>query len=237
MHQTRSQGAALLSTSSTTLKPNCEPSIELIWVQFRNQPAANKMGWGLWSSPPPTSGNGDRTANAKRPDASWSTASRSTTLPPLDTLEPAFSSAPTKKKKEISWNESLNREDWDYYKTPRGYILPGLTVGLALGFWVFWRSYLRRLKGAGHITPGYFHKRSLLGKVTSVGDGDGFHLFHTPGGRLAGWGWLRSVPKDRKQLKGRTVSLAGSFVLMKRSLDGHVDFSPDFYPPCWGGRP
>ncbi|KAK4451465.1 putative endonuclease LCL3 [Podospora aff. communis PSN243] len=160
------------------------------------------MGWGLWSSPPPTSGNGDRTS-----DASWSTASRSTTQAPLDPLEPAFSSAPAKKKKTISWNESLNREDWEYYKTPRGYILPGLTVGLAVGIWVFWRSYLRRLKGAGHITPGYFHKRSLFGKVTSVGDGDGFHLFHTPGGRLAGWGWLRRVPTDRKQLKDRTISI------------------------------
>ncbi|KAK0632557.1 hypothetical protein B0T14DRAFT_417563 [Immersiella caudata] len=163
------------------------------------------MGWGLWSSPPLTSGNGNPTA-ATRPDTT-SNASSTSTLPPLDPLEPAFSSAPTKKKKEISWNESLNRENWDYYKTPRGYLAPGLAVGFAFGFWVFWRSYLRRLNGAGYITPGYFRKRSLFGKVTSVGDGDGFHLFHTPGGRLAGWGWLRRVPKDRKELKGRTISI------------------------------
>jgi hypothetical protein len=65
---------------------------------------------------------------------------------------------------------------------------------------------LRHIPGSGHIAPSFFRRRSLLGKVTSVGDGDGFHMFHTPGGRLAGWGWLRSVPKDRKELKGRTVS-------------------------------
>ena len=58
----------------------------------------------------------------------------------------------------------------------------------ALGLHQFYRSYLRRLPGTGHVSPGYFRRRSLLGKVTSVGDGDNFHLFHTPGGRLAGWG-------------------------------------------------
>ncbi|KAK0656827.1 nuclease domain-containing protein [Cercophora newfieldiana] len=160
------------------------------------------MGWGLWSSPP-ASGNGDRSSDMKRPD----TTSTSISSQPLDPLEPSFSTAPTRKKKNISWNDSLNAEDWEYYKTPRGFILPGLAVGFAVGFWVFWRSYLRRLNGAGHITPGYFRKRSLFGKVTSVGDGDGFHLFHTPGGRLAGWGWLRTVPKERKELKGRTISI------------------------------
>ncbi|KAJ4290128.1 putative endonuclease lcl3 [Collariella sp. IMI 366227] len=68
-------------------------------------------------------------------------------------------------------------------------------------------SYLRRFPAPSHITPKFFRRRSLLGKVTSVGDGDGFHLFHTPGGRLAGWGWLRRVPTDRKQLKGQTISI------------------------------
>jgi hypothetical protein len=41
-----------------------------------------------------------------------------------------------------------------------------------------------------------------------VGDGDNFRVFHTPGGRLAGWGWLpwRRVPKEKKDLKNKTVS-------------------------------
>ncbi len=34
----------------------------------------------------------------------------------------------------------------------------------------------------------------------SVGDADNFRLFHTPGGRLLGWGWLRQIPEARKDL-------------------------------------
>jgi len=43
--------------------------------------------------------------------------------------------------------------------------------------------------------------------VTSVGDADNFRLFHTPGGRLTGWGWLpgRRVHDDKKWLKDKTV--------------------------------
>jgi len=40
-----------------------------------------------------------------------------------------------------------------------------------------------------------------------VGDGDNFRLYHTPGGRLLGWGWFpgRKVPTDPKELRQRTV--------------------------------
>jgi len=34
----------------------------------------------------------------------------------------------------------------------------------------------------------------------SVGDADNFRFFHTPGGRLLGWGWLRPVPISRKDI-------------------------------------
>lgn len=191
------------------------------------------MGWGLWSSLPPWSGNGDRTSDSKRPNKA---STLSPPLPATEPLEPAFSTAPTKKKKDISWNDSLNAEDWEQYKKPRGFIFPALAFGFAFGFWAFYRSYLRRLAGAAHITPGQFRKRSLLGKVTSVGDGDGFHLFHTPGGRLAGWGWLRSVPKDRKELKGRTVSSPTSLLLPPLKIN-MLMLPADFYPPCWCRRP
>jgi hypothetical protein len=82
-----------------------------------------------------------------------------------------------------------------------------LVTATALASLQIYRSYLRRIPGADHIQPGFFRRRSLLGRVTSVGDGDNFHLFHTPGGRLAGWGWLRKIPTEKKELKGRTVSL------------------------------
>jgi endonuclease YncB( thermonuclease family) len=53
----------------------------------------------------------------------------------------------------------------------------------------------------------FFRKRSLYGVVTSVGDADNFHFYHTPGGILGGWGWLRHVPKPgrRALLRGQTI--------------------------------
>lgn len=88
----------------------------------------------------------------------------------------------------------------------------GLTVA-ALSSFTFYRTYLRRIPQATDIRPSYFRKRSIFGRVTSVGDGDNFRLYHTPGGRLTGWGLLpwRRVPGDKKALKNQTihVRLAG----------------------------
>ncbi|KKY14420.1 putative nuclease domain-containing protein [Phaeomoniella chlamydospora] len=56
------------------------------------------------------------------------------------------------------------------------------------------RRYLTHFPSASHIPPSFFRTRSLFGRVTSVGDADNFRLYHTPGGRLAGWGWLRHIP-------------------------------------------
>ncbi|CAK7200534.1 putative endonuclease lcl3 [Sporothrix eucalyptigena] len=108
-------------------------------------------------------------------------------------------------KQFTSWTDSLNKTDWQHYRDPSTWVPPALAVTAALGFSAFYRSYLRRIPTTNHIRPSFFRKRSLLGRVTSVGDGDNFHLFHTPGGRLAGWGWLRKVPSYRKDLKGKTI--------------------------------
>ena len=78
----------------------------------------------------------------------------------------------------------------------------------------FYGSYIRRIPGAAYIQPHFFRRRSLFGRVTSVGDGDNFHFFHTPGGRLVGWGWLRKVPEVRKELKGRTVGSTRQIILL-----------------------
>lgn len=104
------------------------------------------------------------------------------------------------------WNESLNKTDWEHYKEPRNWVPTAIATTTILAAVQFYRSYLRRIPGTNYIHPGFFRRRSLFGRVTSVGDGDNFHLFHTPGGRLAGWSWLRSIPTERKALKGKTVS-------------------------------
>ncbi|EXJ74057.1 uncharacterized protein A1O5_02351 [Cladophialophora psammophila CBS 110553] len=83
----------------------------------------------------------------------------------------------------------------------------------SIGLYKFYTSYLRRIPQAMHISPGFFRRRSIVGQVTSVGDGDNFRMYHTPGGRLAGWGWFpgRNVPANKKDLKDQTihVRLAG----------------------------
>lgn len=109
-------------------------------------------------------------------------------------------------RSSIPWTDSLNGTDWQHFKDPRNWVPTVLATTTILVSIQFYRSYLRRFPGAAHVQPSFFRKRSLFGRVTSVGDGDGFHLFHTPGGRLAGWGWLRRVPEKKPELKGKTVS-------------------------------
>lgn len=120
-----------------------------------------------------------------------------------------FSSSREKEKDSdrrlVSWTESLSATDWEHYKDPRNWVPTLLVTTTVIASLQLYRSYLRRIPGATHIQPNFFRKRSLFGRVTSVGDGDNFHLFHTPGGRLAGWGWLRRVPTKKVALKGKTV--------------------------------
>lgn len=69
-------------------------------------------------------------------------------------------------------------------------------------------QYLVRHPTARHLTPKHLGgKCSLVGKVTAVGDGDNFRLYHMPGGRLAGWGLLRHAPRTTKLLKGQTLHI------------------------------
>ncbi|KAK4674129.1 putative endonuclease lcl3 [Podospora pseudopauciseta] len=118
------------------------------------------------------------------------------------------SSAPSGDKDDIksklsSWTKPIR----DHLSEGGNWIAPVIAAGATVGFWSFYKTYLRRIPNSAHVSPRYFHRRSLFGKVTSVGDGDGFHLYHTPGGRLAGWGWLRTVPKLKKELKGQTIPI------------------------------
>ena len=87
-----------------------------------------------------------------------------------------------------------------------------LTASL-LTLHTFYRRRLRRIPTVSQLPPSYIaNHQSLFGTAVSVGDADNFRLFHTPGGRALGWGWLRPVPTGRKDLaKAGTihVRLAG----------------------------
>jgi hypothetical protein len=115
-----------------------------------------------------------------------------------------------KKKNSVSWTDTLNATDWSHYTDPRTVIPTLLLTTTILVSVRLYRTYLRRIPEARSVAPRFFRKRSLFGTVTRVGDGDNFHLYHTPGGRLAGWGWLpgRKVPERKGDLKNRTVTNA-----------------------------
>jgi endonuclease YncB( thermonuclease family) len=111
------------------------------------------------------------------------------------------------RKKPVSWAESLNATDWSQYTEART-VVPSIILTLTtLTVIRMYKSYLRRIPNVDYIKPELFRKRSLFGKVTSVGDADNFRFFHTPGGRLAGWEWLpwKTVPTKRDKLSAKTV--------------------------------
>jgi endonuclease YncB( thermonuclease family) len=114
-----------------------------------------------------------------------------------------------KTHRPVDWTHSLNSIDWSQYTQPSVFIAYAAVFGAFWGLNRLYKSRLRRIPNSEHIKPGQFRTRSVFGKVTSVGDGDNFRLFHTPGGRLAGWGWLplRKVPTRREGLAGKTIHI------------------------------
>ncbi|EGW32603.1 uncharacterized protein SPAPADRAFT_153741 [Spathaspora passalidarum NRRL Y-27907] len=83
----------------------------------------------------------------------------------------------------------------------------GLTTSIFLSY-RFYKRYIRRIRNYLDLTSSILNNRqSLYGYVTSVPDGDNFRFYHTPGGRLLGWGWLRSIPTTRAALKDETLMI------------------------------
>ncbi|CAM1506635.1 Fc.00g062760.m01.CDS01 [Cosmosporella sp. VM-42] len=110
-------------------------------------------------------------------------------------------------KRPTPWADAIGDHDLDPFTAAKEWA-PMVLFALA-GFAAtqLYANYLRRIPGAAFVRPHFFRRRSIYGRVTSVGDGDNFHLFHTPGGRAMGWGWLRKIPASRKELKDRTISI------------------------------
>jgi hypothetical protein len=136
------------------------------------------------------------------------------------------------------WFDNLDVAGWSEYAEART-VVPSLLLTVAtLALIRVYKSYLRRIPSVNHIKPDLFRRRSLFGKVTSVGDADNFRLFHTPGGRLAGWGWLpwKIIPSKKEDLVAKTVGhcseriKAGDCPSFEQAL---IDGVSDSYSNCW----
>ncbi|KAI5212873.1 SNase-domain-containing protein [Aureobasidium subglaciale] len=117
-------------------------------------------------------------------------------------------SSDEKEKEPVAWSDSLNATDWSHYSSPRTILPTAILTVSTLALIRIYRRHLRRVPEAQYITPSYFHKRNLYGYVSRVGDGDNFRLFHTPGGRMTGWGWLPSRKIQdwaAKEFKDKTI--------------------------------
>lgn len=69
-----------------------------------------------------------------------------------------------------------------------------------------YKAWFKRIPNVRRLPDSFIKKRTLYGKVTSVGDADNFHFYHTPGGILGGWGWLRKEPGiNAKGLRNQTL--------------------------------
>ena len=102
-----------------------------------------------------------------------------------------------------SRNDALSRNGLSHFTTSQTILASVSTTAATLVLLRLYKLYLRRIPSIDHIRPKIYRKGTLYGYVTSVGDGDNFRLFHTPGGRLAGWGWL---PR-RREYKNKTTKL------------------------------
>ncbi|GAB7346624.1 hypothetical protein MBLNU459_g1762t1 [Dothideomycetes sp. NU459] len=120
----------------------------------------------------------------------------------------AASPSAARKPQPVSWTDSLNAPDWSQYTSARTIVPSLLLTAATLALVRLYKLHLRRIPTAPHIPPSFLRTRSVYGYVTSVGDGDNFRLFHTPGGRLAGWGWApgrRVARLARDRLKDNTI--------------------------------
>ncbi|KAF2270712.1 SNase-domain-containing protein [Lojkania enalia] len=118
--------------------------------------------------------------------------------------------SPKEKPQLAKWIDSIQDTDWSSVLTHPGTLLPSVVFTVStISALRLYKAYLRRIPSVNHIKPNYFRRRSLFGQVTSVGDADNFRLFHIPGGRLAGWGWLpwKRVPTTREGLANKTIHI------------------------------
>ncbi|KAK0565204.1 putative endonuclease lcl3 [Tilletia horrida] len=90
-------------------------------------------------------------------------------------------------------------------------VVAALSAGLTASSFFVYKRFFRRIRNAEYLTPSTLRRRFIVGRVTSVGDADGFRLFHTPG-PIGLRGILYRPPTQASQLREQTLSvrLAGA---------------------------
>ncbi|KAK5732745.1 putative endonuclease lcl3 [Elasticomyces elasticus] len=105
--------------------------------------------------------------------------------------------------------------------TPQQIAAYACTSAISIGAYValarLYKRFIRRIPTHEHLRPNDFRKRTFYGYVPSVGDGDNFHFFHTPGGRWAGWGWRSG--KEVQNFSKVQIREAGTIHLRLAAID------------------
>ena len=174
------------------------------------------MLWKLTSKSDSESQNSHKTCHSIRYSSSLppsfptsiqkqTTTSSSTTNPNPNINIPPFpaSSPPPSDQNQNQTNSNNSNSNLTTLTNPTTITA---TIFLTSSIWLIsriYRTYLRRYPNATAVHSSYFRNKnkSIFGLVNSVGDGDGFRVFHTPGGRLMGWGLLpwKKVPDFNKR--------------------------------------
>ncbi|CAO3618303.1 unnamed protein product [Cunninghamella echinulata] len=102
--------------------------------------------------------------------------------------------------------ESVNEEDWldSFVLSVWKPVVASLGIGIPIAYIFYTKVIGKRYPTVNYIPPELFDKKAFIrGKVTSIGDADGFRLYHTG----TGWSFLRRVPTLRKDLKNQTIPI------------------------------
>lgn len=135
----------------------------------------------------------------------WGSSDGDISIPSIDSIKNHLSSPPSSSEPK-SYLRSLWQSTEHYaFETPAGTAVTSAVL-TTTSLLIYWR-YFRRLKNADYITPRELTlRRTITGRVTYIGDADGFRLYHQPGPPLLR-GWLYPPPTSPRNLKDETLSI------------------------------
>lgn len=126
-----------------------------------------------------------------------------------------------------------------YSLYPKVFLLSLFLTGGFFASYVLFNRYLKQFKSSKDIPSNIFKKQYIYGKVTSVGDSDNFHLFHTPLGIFNGWGWIRAVPELAKSdnirtIKSKQIPFWKKLITSRNSAQRYSDYYMNLHVPYKG---